>query len=247
MKIFGYIPSRMGSKRLPGKALKKIGKNTLTEQVYLNVLKFKKWNSLEVAICDKEIKDLLTTKKIPFVMTSKKHTRCLDRVCEAAMKRKKIKESDIIVCIQGDEVMVSADMIKKLILPFKNPNCNSTILTMKINDLYEYQDKNVVKIITNNDGKALIGSRSSLPFMSKFTKGVAKKIIGVYAFRFKSLIKFKNTRQTFLEKVESCDTNRICETTQDMYAVNYPFKKIIAIDTIQDLKKVRNIFRKKKL
>ena len=163
------------------------------------------------------------------------------------MKRKKIKESDIIVCIQGDEVMVSADMIKKLILPFKNPNCNSTILTMKINDLYEYQDKNVVKIITNNDGKALIGSRSSLPFMSKFTKGVAKKIIGVYAFRFKSLIKFKNTRQTFLEKVESCDTNRICETTQDMYAVNYPFKKIIAIDTIQDLKKVRNIFRKKKL
>ena len=81
MKIFGYIPSRMGSKRLPGKALKKIGKNTLTEQVYLNVLKFKKWNSLEVAICDKEIKDLLTTNKIPFVMTSKKHTRCLDRVC----------------------------------------------------------------------------------------------------------------------------------------------------------------------
>ena len=29
MKIFGYIPSRMGSKRLPGKDLKKIGKKTL--------------------------------------------------------------------------------------------------------------------------------------------------------------------------------------------------------------------------
>jgi len=247
MKIFGYIPSRMGSKRLPGKALKKIGKNTLTEQVYLNVLKFKKWNSLEVATCDKEIKDLLTKKNIPFVMTSKKHTRCLDRVCEAVIKNKKINEKDIIVCIQGDEIMVSASMINKLTLPFKNPNCNSTILTMKINDLYEYQDRNVVKIITNKEGKALIGSRSSLPFMSKFKKGVAKKIIGVYAFRFKALMQFKNTSQTFLEKIESCDTNRVCETTQDMYAVNYPFKKIIAIDTIKDLKKVRNIFRKNKL
>ena len=58
-------------------------------------------------------------------------------------------------------------------------------------------------------------------------------------------MKFKNTSQTFLEKVESCDTNRICETTQDMYAVNYPFKNIIAIDTMKDLIKVRNIFRKK--
>ena len=62
----------MGSKRLPGKALKKIGKNTLTEQVYLNVLKFKKWNSLEVATCDKEIKYLLKKKKYSFCNDIKK-------------------------------------------------------------------------------------------------------------------------------------------------------------------------------
>ena len=35
-KVFGYIPTRMGSTRLPGKALMKVTTNTLTEEVYLN-------------------------------------------------------------------------------------------------------------------------------------------------------------------------------------------------------------------
>ena len=48
---------------------------------------------------------------------------------------------------------------------------------MKIKEISEYKDKNVVKIITNNNGKVLIGSRSQLPHMSKFRKGIAKKLL----------------------------------------------------------------------
>jgi len=245
MRLFGFIPTRMGSKRLPGKALMKIGNNTLVEEVYKKSNKFNGWSELSVAICDEEVKKLLTKKKVPFIMTSKLHKRCLDRVCEAALKIKKIKKNDIIVCIQGDEVMVTANMIKKLVSPFKKKSCNSTILSMKINHRNEYEDENVVKLISNNQNKVLIGSRSKLPYMKKFKKGIAKKIIGIYAFRFNSLIKFKNTRQSFLEKIESCDTNRICESTGDLYEVEYPHQEIIAIDTIKDLKRVRNIYKKK--
>lgn len=244
MRLFGFIPTRMGSTRLPGKALMKIGKNTLVEEVYKKSNRFNNWFELSVAICDEEVKNLLIEKKIPFILTSKSHKRCLDRVCEAVLKNKRIKKNDIIVCIQGDEVMVTANMIKKLVIPFKKKNCNSTILSMKINHYSEYKDKNVVKLISNNEKKVLIGSRSKLPYMKKFKKGVAKKIIGIYAFRFKSLMKFKNTRQTFLEKIESCDTNRICESSGDLYEVEYPYKEIIAIDTIKDLKKVRKIYKK---
>ncbi len=244
-KVFGYIPTRMGSTRLPGKALMKVTTNTLTEEVYLNCLNFKNWEALKIATCDQEIKDFLKLKNIPYVMTSKSHKRCLDRVCEAAEKNPMINEKDIIVCIQGDEVMINSKMIKKLIEPFKFKNCNSTILSMKINNKSEYYDKNVVKLITNNQNQALIGSRSAIPFMKKFKKGIAKKIVGIYAFRFKSLLKFKNTKQSFLEKIESCDTNRICETSGDLYAVDYPYQNIIAVDTIKDLKKVRRILKYK--
>ncbi len=244
MRIFGFIPTRMGSTRLPGKALIKIKKKTVTEEVYFRSLKYSGWEQLSVAICDKEIKDFLKDKNIPYIITSKNHKRCLDRVCEAVSKTKKIKKNDIVVCIQGDEVMVTADMIKRLVKPFKDINCNSTILSMKINEYSEYVDENVVKLISNNQKKILIGSRASLPYMKKFKKGIAKKIIGIYAFRIKSLLKFKNTKETFLEKIESCDTNRICETTGDMYEVEYPYRKMIAIDTIKDLKMVKKLFKK---
>ena len=40
------------------------------------------------------IRKLLTKKKVPYIMTSKLHKRCLDRVCEAALKNKRIKKND---------------------------------------------------------------------------------------------------------------------------------------------------------
>ena len=52
MRLFGFIPTRMGSKRLPGKALMKIGNNTLVEEVYKKSNKFNGWSELSVAICD---------------------------------------------------------------------------------------------------------------------------------------------------------------------------------------------------
>ena len=59
---------------------------------------------------DKEIYDYCVNTKIPYIATSKKHKRCLDRVFEAANKiakgKYKISKSDIIVCVQGDEPML---------------------------------------------------------------------------------------------------------------------------------------------
>ena len=53
----------MGSTRLPGKALMKIGNNTLVEEVYKKSNKFNGWSELSVAICDEEVKKLLVIKK----------------------------------------------------------------------------------------------------------------------------------------------------------------------------------------
>ena len=47
MRLFGFIPTRMGSKRLPGKALMKIGNNTLVEEVFKKSNKFNGWSELQ--------------------------------------------------------------------------------------------------------------------------------------------------------------------------------------------------------
>ena len=91
-------------------------------------------------------------------------------------------------------------------------------------------------------------SRSPVPYCKKFNQKIgAKRIYGIFAFRYDFLKKFNSTSESFLEKIESCDTNRICESTGDLYEVEYPHQEIIAIDTIKDLKRVRNIYKKKRL
>ena len=86
-KIIGIIPVRMKASRFPGKPLKKIINLTMLEHVYYRSKFFKHWTKLIVATCDKEIFEYCKIKKIPCIMTSNKHKRCLDRVHEAASFR----------------------------------------------------------------------------------------------------------------------------------------------------------------
>ena len=87
-KIFGIIPVRMASSRFPGKPLKKILSITLLRHVYERCLFFKNWSHLSLAICDSEFASYAKKNNIPFIWTSKRHQRCLDRVAEAANKIK---------------------------------------------------------------------------------------------------------------------------------------------------------------
>ena len=127
-KIIGIIPVRMGATRFPGKPLKKILNITMLEHVYFRAKIFKSWNLLIVATCDKIIFDFCKEKKIPCLMTSNKHTRCLDRVHEAATKINiSLKNDDIIVCVQGDEPLLTSRMIQKTVetILLNKKSCNS--------------------------------------------------------------------------------------------------------------------------
>ena len=149
MKIFGFVPARMASSRFPGKPLKKILNKTMLEHVYDKAEKFNNWFDLKVATCDQEIKEKCIEKKYPFIMTSKKHKRCLDRVYEAAKKNSpKIKEEDLVVCVQGDEPMLNPKMIHNVIAPFKkNKEIKATVLAMEIVDKRQFVNPDTVKII----------------------------------------------------------------------------------------------------
>jgi len=245
----GIIPVRMAASRFPGKPLKKILNMTMLEHVYYRALLFKNWKKLIVATCDKEIMDFCLKRKIPCVITSSKHTRCLDRVFEAASKIKEIKDKDTVVCVQGDEPMLTPDMIEKSILPLKEKkNANCTVLAMSIIDKKQFQDKNIVKIIHNLEGEVLYTSRSPVPYTKKFNKSLkAKRIYGIFAFKWKFLKKFHLTPESFLEKVEACDSNRICDNYGTQYIASYPYKDSFSVDCKKDLEKVCRYMKKDKL
>ena len=114
----------------------------------------------------------------------------------------KIKANDIIVCVQGDEPMLKIDMIQKVISAIKkNKKAGSIVLGMFINDKKQFYDPNIVKIIHNKHNEVLYTSRSPVPYCKKFShKTKAKRIYGIFAFRYSFLKKFNLTKESFLEK-----------------------------------------------
>lgn len=249
-KIIGIIPARMAATRFPGKPLKKIINFTMLEHVYYRAKIFKNWDVLIVATCDKEIFEFCQKKKIPCLMTSVKHTRCLDRVYEAAKNINiKLKNEDLVVCVQGDEPLLTPDMIKKTIdVVFKKKKARGSVLAMDIIHSEQFYDKNIVKIIHNLDGEVLYTSRSPVPYCEKFSEKInAKRVGGIFTFRFEFLRKFNKTKESFLERVESCDSNRICDNGGGQFIASYPFSPYFSVDCPEDLNKVIKYMAKDKI
>ncbi len=251
-KIIGIIPARMAASRFPGKPLKRILKIPMLAHVYFRAKKFLRWNYLSVAGCDKEIKNFCKNNKFNYIQTSKKHKRCLDRVYEACKKIKKkqsINNNDIIVCVQGDEPMLDPNMINEVVKKIKkNHKAGSVVLGMKIINKKQFLDKNTVKIINRANGEVLYTSRSPIPYCKVFNSKInAKRIYGIFSFKYKFLKKFYNTKESFLEKVEACDSNRICDNYGGQYVADYPYKKSFSVDCPADLKKVEKFMKKDRL
>lgn len=242
-KIFGIIPVRMASSRFPGKPLKKILSITLLRHVYERCLFFKNWSHLSLAICDSEVASYAKKNNIPFIWTSKRHQRCLDRVAEAANKIKKkfnIKKGDLIIGIQGDEPLLRPNMIERLIKFHKKFDVNSTVLCMQIIHKKQYLDDNVVKVVHDHNNKVLYQSRRPIPYVKKFNKSInAKRIYGIFGFKFSYLNQFtKKMKASYLEKLESCDTNRICSNDTNHYVVDYKFYNSYSVDLRSHIKVV---------
>lgn len=243
MKVIGIVPARMASSRFPGKPLFKILGKPMIEHVYRRALMFTQWDALALATCDKEISDFGQTQKWNVVMTSDQHTRCLDRVAEAAPKLvPDIKDEDIVVCVQGDEPMLLPDMIEASIKPLlKEADCQCTVLAMDIVDDEEFRNKDVVKIIHNMKGDVLYTSRSPIPYCLKLTPEVgAKRIYGIFAFRWSFLKKFTSLAESPLEKVESCDSNRIFDYGFKQRIAPYRYLPSYSVDSPHDVQKVES-------
>ena len=126
----------MGSSRFPGKPLAKINGKPMIQHVYNNVKKNKLASDVVVATCDKVIFDFVQSIKGVAVMTSKKHKMCMERVAEASLK----KPSDIVVTIQGDEPLVTPEMIDQTISNLINNKETEYADSIYLNPIKEYID-----------------------------------------------------------------------------------------------------------
>ena len=166
MNIISIIPARMNSSRFPGKPLEKIMGMPMIGHCYKRSIMCKDVSDTFVATCDAEIRDYIDSIGGKTIMTSSNHERATDRTAEAMIKIEKNlgKKVDIVVMIQGDEPMITPEMISLSLDPFrKNQNIKVVNLYSDIMTLEEFNDPNEVKVVIDNNDNALYFSREPIP------------------------------------------------------------------------------------
>ena len=231
MKIAAVIPVRMGSSRFPGKPLTPINGRTMVEHVFRRVALCQRLDAgVYVATPDEEIARAVERFGGQVIMTSPSHQRASDRVAEASEQL----DVDIVVMIQGDEPLVTPEMVELSFQPLlHDQTIFCTNLTKRIESLEEFQDRNTIKVVMDQEGYALYFSREPIPTLhgNDFANIRAYKQVCVIPYPKRFLLEFYHMEPTELEKVESIDMLRILEQgrrvkmvecTEETHSVDVP-------------------------
>jgi 3-deoxy-manno-octulosonate cytidylyltransferase (CMP-KDO synthetase) len=236
-RIIGIVPARMAATRFPGKPLHQILGRPMVEHVFRRAQLFPKWDALVLATCDQEIAAFGASKGFPVVMTAETHTRALDRVAEAAPKCGiELQPDDIVVNVQGDEPMMHPDMIAASIKPLvDDATADCTLLGMEIVDERLYRNPDILKVVHDLAGNVLYTSRSPIPYCKSFSPALgARRIYGIFAFRWHFLQTFTRLPQSPLEMAESCDSNRIFDHGYRQKVAPFPYRPSYSVDSPPD-------------
>lgn len=236
MKVVGIIPARYASTRFPGKPLADVAGKPMIQHVWERTVPSNSLDQVWVATEDRRIYEIVQGFGGNALLTSPDHSSGTDRLAEAA-RVLGLDAEDLVVNIQGDEPLVRAEMIDRLVEGIEeHPAFPMATLAYATENEGEYHDPNVVKIVTDPLGKALYFSRSPIPFhrddiSRPFT---FLKHLGFYAYRHSFLQVFTRLPPGKLEQTEKLEQLRATEH-------GYPIRVIVSpwdtrgIDTPEDL------------
>ena len=226
-KIIGLIPSRLGSTRLPRKALLEIDGLPMVIHTAKRAQLSKKLSRVIVCTDSNLIGKECDKYKIEWIITSKKHKNGTERIAEVANKI----DSNLIIDIQGDEPFIDPNHIDRLI-SFHTKHNHFEIVVPYLKSKF-YDNKNIVKIVSNKKNKILYFSRSSIPFNFNNKNNYMKKHLSIISFQPKSLSAFKKLRPSNLEKIENIELMRAIEN--EMSVGTFEMKgSSFAIDVKED-------------
>lgn len=246
MNIIGIIPSRLNAKRLPNKPLADINGMPMIGHVYKRSKLCQDLSEVYVATCDQEIADYIDSIGGKYIMTSDLHQSAFERTAEALqlIEKETGEEPDIVVLIQGDEPMVTPQMLSNSISPIimddEVPVAN---LMAEIKSDEEFFDRNEIKVVVDVNNYALYFSREPIPSSQKGVSGFPKmKVISITPFRRNFLIDYHMMMQSPLEITESIDLMRIIENGYRVRMVMTE-SETYSVDTQEDLEKVRELLK----
>lgn len=175
------------------------------------------------------------------IMTSPAHPSGTDRIAEVAAK----VEAEIYLNVQGDLPFISPADLDALAAPMRaDASLAMATLATPIAGAHEWANPNVVKVVCAANGDALYFSRASIPYRrdpadtGDVIPGVARRHIGVYAYRRGFLMKFASMPQGVLEQIEKLEQLRALENGYAIRVVA-SVAPSLEVDTAEDLARAR--------
>ena len=242
MKFQVIIPARYASTRFPGKPLADLAGKPMVVRVCERAKKSGA-AAVHVATDDERIAAAVRAHGHSVVMTRADHPSGTDRLAEAA-KKLKLRESDVVVNVQGDEPLISPKLISQVAKMLeKNRQASVATACHAIHDEASLASPNVVKVVLDREGYALYFSRSRIPFPRE-GRPPCFRHAGIYGYRVSFLKKYAGLRPAPLEQAEALEQLR---------ALWHGFRIAVAVseteippgvDTPRDLEAVRRMIAK---
>ncbi|MGI6055105.1 MAG: 3-deoxy-manno-octulosonate cytidylyltransferase, partial [Clostridium sp.] len=251
MKITAFIPARMNSVRLPGKALKEINGLPMVVRVCQAAKDSGVFDAIFVATDSTEIAETCLHHGFDAIMTDSSHKNPTSRVTEAADHCR----SELCAMIGGDEPLLTGEIIRSFIrqaLPLittetegqfdrsegQRPFAVNAMASLRTES--EAVSASVIKVVCDQNGRGLYLSRSPIPFQNGISPAKPKKFVSIGLYTAEALHFFCQTSPEALEQAEHIDLLRFLEYGKSVHFLDIP-GQTCSVDTQEDLETVRHL------
>jgi 3-deoxy-manno-octulosonate cytidylyltransferase (CMP-KDO synthetase) len=241
------VPARLASTRLPRKPLADIGGVPMVVRV-ARAAAASGADRVAVAADSPEIVDACSTHGVEALLTRADHASGTDRLAEA-VEHLGLADDALVVNVQGDEPLMPAAVVRRVAEALaERTDCAIATACHPLHDAAEFFSPNVVKVVTDANGRALYFSRAPIPWSrdafasarDRLPPGLpARRHVGLYAYRAGFLRRFPQLPPAALEQHESLEQLRALAHGFGIAVIELPEALPPGVDTPEDLERVR--------
>jgi 3-deoxy-manno-octulosonate cytidylyltransferase (CMP-KDO synthetase) len=218
-RALAVLPARIGSTRLPAKVLLAETGKPLVIHTAEATARATGVDKVLIATDGEQVLRHAEQYGFEALLTSPEHASGTDRVNEAVQLLG--GHWDVVLGVQADEPELDPEDLNRLIEAFVDPRIEAATLATPIEDPTELASTNVVKVVRDQSGDALLFSRAPIPCRDHAREGspaspLALRHIGIYAFRPAALAEFCALPAGTLEGIENLEQLRWLEAGRPM-------------------------------
>lgn len=248
MSFVVIIPARMASTRLPDKPLADIAGLPMVVRVAERA-RLSRAERVIVATDHASVMAACEQAGVEVMMTRADHPSGTDRIAEIAATMS-LPGDAIIVNVQGDEPLIDPELINACAARV-SANAPMATAAHPIHIVEDVFNPNVVKVVLDAKGDAMMFSRAPLPWhRDGFAHGthtmpagyVPLRHIGIYAYRCDFLLNYATLAVSPLETIEALEQLRVLWHGFRIAVHLVEHAPAAGVDTAEDLARVRQYF-----